>query len=530
MAMRLQPGDRGAATKWNNSTCALSAQTQQELLQTSTRATQTNIKKKGTQEGQEHSSEGRGLDTLLDLLKQHRVPAAHLGMVSVVLSSHEDHKMFLLVVGVIAIMTAFAFSSFSKGAASFPPRVPSVLPWFGTALRKQYGNVFRMLLAGRKVVVVCSASAISSIYAADENTLGAHEMHNTMYYAVSGSKGKSTDVYSVVTRFILPTLDQRLSRRAMGDLTAPIALALYAKVKPYTQMKNARVPLMKFLTEPLCYATNLIMFGSRYPQNIYENLRTLDETMTERFYGLPFWYWPSEKARKTLLAQIGDYLSTKDVSEEDGWLGSAFKKLFRDNNTALREASSHLLALQWAIKENFGDLESFMANVNLQTLEKPYFTLLTSALLETMRLNAIFIPVRSAETDFQLKDQGRTVTVRKGEYILGSVQAAHMNESSYPDHHKFVFDRFAHGEHREGRLPTEGQPWFSFAAGKHLCKGRHLAMCELKLVAIVYLYLFDFTPVTKGPSPWWPPRTTKRNIGIPRVEEIFVDVRPRRDF
>ncbi|KAI6021076.1 cytochrome P450 [Pisolithus marmoratus] len=484
--------------------------------------------------------------------------------------------MSLLAVGVVAIVVAFALSSFSsKGAASFPPRVPSVLPWFGTALRfvagpdeflarcqQHYGNVFRMLLAGRKVVVVCSASTISSIYAADENTLGAHEIHNTVHYAVSGSKGKSTDVYSVVTRLILPTLDQRLSRRAMGDLTAPIALALYAKVKTYTQMKNARVSLLKFLTEPLYYATNLIMFGSRYPQNVYEDFHTLDETMTERFYGVPFWFWPSEKARRRMLGQISDYLSTKDISEEDGWLGSAFKKSFRDNNTALREASNHLLTFQWgmhtntfgitlwlflcllahpdaflavrneidkAIKESFGDLEFFMANVNLQILEKPYFTLLTSAILETMRLNGVFIPVRSAETDFQLKDQGRTVTVRKGEYILGNIQAAHMNESSYPDHHKFVFDRFAHGEHREGRLPTEGQPWFTFAAGRHLCKGRHLAMCELKLVAILYLHLFDFTPVTNGSSPWWPPRTTSRNLGIPRVKEVFVDVHPRHD-
>ncbi|KAI6041774.1 cytochrome P450 [Pisolithus marmoratus] len=484
--------------------------------------------------------------------------------------------MTLLVVGIVAIVIVFAFSSFSsKRAASFPPRVPSILPWFGTALsfisspdeflarcQKQYGNVFRMLLGGREVVVVCSASAISSIYTTDHNTLGAQEMHHALYYAVSGSKGSSTEVHGVVTRLLLPMLDQRLSRRAMGDLTAPIALALYSKVKLYTQMKSARVPLKKFLTEPLCYATNLVMFGSRYPQNVYEDLNTLDETMTERFYGVPFWFWPSEKARRRMLGQISDYLSTKDISEEDGWLGSAFKKSFRDNNTTLHEASNHFLALQWgmqtntfgialwlflfllhhsdaflsvrnevdkAVKEDFKGLESFLANVKPQMLDRPCFALLTSALLETMRLTAIFIPFRVAKSDFQLKDQGRTVTVHKGEYILGSVQAVHMNENSYTDHDKFVFDRFAHDEHREGRLPTEGQPWFSFAAGKHLCKGRYLAMYELKLVAILYLYLFDFVPVTNGSSPWWPPRTTRRNLGIPRVKEIFVDVHLRHD-
>ncbi|KAI6131257.1 cytochrome P450 [Pisolithus thermaeus] len=298
---------------------------------------------------------------------------------------------------------------------------------------------------------------------------------------------------------------------------------------------------MKFLTEPLCYATNLVMFGSRYPENTYEDLRTLDATMPERFYR---------------------YLSNSDISEEDGWLGSAFKKLFRDNNIALHEASGHLLTFQWgmhtntfgialwlflfllshpdallalqneidkAIKEDFGDLESFIAGVNPQVLDRPCFAMLTSSLLETMRLTAIFIALRVAQSDVQLKDRGDIVTVRKGEYVLGNVQAIHMDENVYPDHRKFVFDRFAHCEHREGRLPTEGQPWFSFAAGKHLCKGRYLAIYELKLVAIIYLHLFDFTPVSNGSRPWWPPRTTRRNLGIPRAEEILVDVRPRHE-
>lgn len=484
--------------------------------------------------------------------------------------------MPLLIVVVIAIVIAFTFSTLSsKRKSSFPPRVPSVLPWFGIALsyisspdeflancRKQYGNVFRMLLGGREVVVVSSAGAISSIYAADHNTLGTHETHNALYHAVSGNKGNSTEVYRVVTHLIFPMVDQRLSRRAMGDLTAPIAVALLSKIKPFARMKNVRVPLMKFLTEPLCYATNLVMFGSRYPENTYEDLRILDETMPERFYRVPFWFWPSVQARKRMVGQIGDYLSTPDISEEDGWLGSAFKRLFRENNISLHEASSHLLTFQWgmhtntfgialwlflfllshpdallalrseidkAIKEDFGDLESFVTSVNPQVLDRPCFAMLTSALLETMRLTAIFVALRVAESDLQLKDRGEIVTVRKGEYVLGNVQAVHMDENTYPDHRKFVFDRFAHNEHREGRLPTEGQPWFSFAAGKHLCKGRYLAMYELKLVAILYLHLFDFTPVTNGSSPWWPPRTTRRNLGIPRAEEVFVDVRPRHE-
>ncbi|KAI6029384.1 cytochrome P450 [Pisolithus microcarpus] len=423
--------------------------------------------------------------------------------------------MPLLIVVVIAIVIAFTFSTLSsKRKSSFPPRVPSVLPWFGIALsyisspdeflancRKQYGNVFRMLLGGREVVVT----------------------HNALYHAVSGNKGNSTEVYRVVTHLIFPMVDQRLSRRAMGDLTAPIAVALLAKIKPFARMKNVRVPLMKFLTEPLCYATNLVMFGSRYPENTYEDLRILDETMPERFYRVPFWFWPSVQARKRMVGQIGDYLSTPDISEEDGWLGSAFKRLFRENNISLHEASSHLLTFQWGMHTNTFGIALWLF---LFLLSHPDALLALRSEIDKA-IKEDFGDLESFVTS--LKDRGEIVTVRKGEYVLGNVQAVHMDENTYPDHRKFVFDRFAHNEHREGRLPTEGQPWFSFAAGKHLCKGRYLAMYELKLVAILYLHLFDFTPVTNGSSPWWPPRTTRRNLGIPRAEEVFVDVRPRHE-
>ncbi|KAI6046594.1 cytochrome P450 [Pisolithus marmoratus] len=400
--------------------------------------------------------QGMRSENLSDPLKQRRVSALHPWN-SLRSPANETHRMCLLVVCTIAIVIAFSVSSFSsKRAASFPPRVPSVLPWLGTALsytsspdeflarcQKQYGNVFRMLLGGREVVVVSSASAISSIYAANHTTLGIHETHNALYYAVSGSKSSSAEVYHVVTRLLFPMLDQRLSRRSMGELTAPLALALYAKIKPYTRMKSARVTLMKFLKEPLYCATNLVMLGSRYPEATYEDLCILDATMPERFYKVPFWFWPSMRARKRMLGQITDYLA-KDISEEDGWLGPSFKRLFRDNNTALHDASSHFLTFQWgmhtnmsgigswlflfllhhpdallavrneidkAIKEDFGDLESFMANVNPQILDKPCFALLTSALFETMRLTAIFTVLRVAESDLQLEDQWGRVTV-----------------------------------------------------------------------------------------------------------------------
>ncbi|KAI6008024.1 hypothetical protein EDC04DRAFT_2778195 [Pisolithus marmoratus] len=162
----------------------------------------------------------------------------------------EVHKMPLLIVGIITIVITSSHLIILL--------LKIILPWLRTALsyisspdeflahcQKQYGNV-------RDVVVISSASATSSIYAANHNMLGIHETHNVLYYAVSGSKSSSAQIYHVITRLLFPMLDQCLLRHSMGDLTAPIALAL------------------------------------RYPKTTYEDLCTPDVTMPKCFYKVPF--------------------------------------------------------------------------------------------------------------------------------------------------------------------------------------------------------------------------------------------------
>ncbi|KAI6008016.1 hypothetical protein EDC04DRAFT_918582 [Pisolithus marmoratus] len=83
----------------------------------------------------------------------------------------------------------------------------------------------------------------------------------------------------------------------------------------------------------------------------------------------------------------------------------------------------------------------------------------------TKQLAAIFITLRVAESDLQLEDQCGRVTVPKGK-----------------------------------RGGTHGRPTV-VVLGRNLCRGRYLAVYEMKVVAILYLYLFDFAPVAKGSSP-----------------------------
>ncbi|KAI6115980.1 cytochrome P450 [Pisolithus sp. B1] len=324
-------------------------------------------------------------------------------------------------------------------------------------------------------------------------------------------------------------LDQRLSRRALEDSVPTIAQAAYNRLKPYTEMQTARVSLVDFINEPL------------FPSGTYHDLRTLDVTMPERFFRVPFWPWKSERARRRLAAKYSDYLNTEDVSDADGPLGFALKKLFRENNIPLEAATGHMLTFLWsmhtntfgvilwmflfllndhdalvavrdeidrAIKTEFGDFDTFLANVKPKELEGKSFPLLTSVILETMRVVILFVLFR----------WGENCVVPKGEFILGNAQAAHLDETWYKD---------GQGDYREGRLPTGGNPWFCLGVGRHLCKGRYIAMYEIKLAALIFLHRFEITPVNEGSKSWWPPKTTKRNLGVPRTETVMVDVRPR---
>ncbi|KAG6330989.1 hypothetical protein ID866_8101 [Astraeus odoratus] len=481
--------------------------------------------------------------------------------------------MFVLLLAISLIggvLYGYSIFGSKRSHPSYPPRVHSIVPWIGSALsyisspseflegcQARYGSVYKFLVGGQNIVVVSSQAALSSIYSVDTHALGSHVTHNQIFQAVTGRKGNMDNVHHTMVNLIFPLVDRYLSRRALGELTQPLAQALHDRVIQCTAGQNTHVSLMWVFAEPLYFASNVVLFGRKFPCDTYGDFRTLDISMPERFFGVPFWFWPSDQARRRLVQRFAEYLSMPDSCDEPSPLGPAFRKLIQDNNISLDEAADHMLAFQWgmqsnttgtlpwlfmfllshpaamsavreeidkAIKNDFGDLQTFLAKVNPKVLERPSFKLLTSALLEAMRLIAVFAALRVAEHDLELKDQATTIPVRKGEYVMGNVRAIHLDANTYPNCNEFVFDRFAHGEHREGRLPTDGQPWYSFGGGKHLCRGRYLAVYEMKLLAIFYLYLFDITPVTQG---WWPPKTTKRNLGLPRAEDMVVELRAR---
>ena len=376
--------------------------------------------------------------------------------------------------------------------------------------------MFRLLLGGRNVIVVSSPSTIFAIYASDIAVPGF--THNEVFRAVIGRAQQRTRFN--LERDLFPVLDQTLSRRALGDLTRSLAQNMFARIEHLTRVQETEISIMPLLTKPLYDALNDILLGERFASGTFEDFYILDASMPKRLTGEPFWFFPSMQARKRIFSRLVDYVAGSQ-GENEGLIGGKFVKAMRQGDVSQNEAACHLLAFVWgthantqgvliwlflflfmdpvafnairnevdaAIKDVFGDLQGFLADADPNNLDGPHFALLTSAIVETMRLTVKIMGLRVATRDFDLKDGDRTIPVRKGEWLMGNVDAAHSDESSYPDNQKFVYDRFANCDQREGKWPTEGKPWFSMGSGRHV-----VSFIFLQLRIYINVFCWDLT-------------------------------------
>ncbi|KAF9235447.1 cytochrome P450, partial [Melanogaster broomeanus] len=429
-------------------------------------------------------------------------------------------------------------------------------------LSQRYGPAFMVLLGGQEVLVVSSADAHSSIFMADHRSLMNDVMHHTILSMLGGVRTNHASLNKILTHGIYPLVDRSLSRRSLGQTIQPFAGVLFSQIKIFMQTQDVRaVSLLRLTQEPLYNAANIALLGNSFPLDTYNDFHVLDQSVPHRLVGLPFWSWPSTRARERLVAHFADYLQRGGVAACDGPFASEFVEIFKAHNTQNLDGARTALTFMWgvhgnsmnnsfwmvvflladpdafarvraeidsAVEEKFGSLEVLLG-ADPDELDEPYFALLTSAIMETMRLTALHTITRSAECDLSLQDGDRTIPLRKGELVWGNIRAAHTDEAIYQDGHKFVVDRFADHPYRKGQLQTDDKPFFSLGGGRHLCKGRWFVMYELKVMAIILFRLFDISPPAEKSSEWHLPRVHGGSVGsIHTQDNVLVQVRYRQ--
>ncbi|KAI5991892.1 cytochrome P450 [Pisolithus albus] len=478
-----------------------------------------------------------------------------------------------------------------KKESTHPPKVPSLLPWLGSVFgfaftpskflalcHARFGPVFKVLVGGHNIIVVGTADSIHNALFTDHRVLSARVEHYDHFRAVCDDTSLYPLIHDTINLRLFPILDRRLSKRSVDDLTVGFAETLFQRLKLH---QGDRASLKRSLTEPVYVAVTAIFLGSKFSPDNYEDWLTFWDTLPIRLCRRPFWSFPSTRARGRLLQHITTCIQAANPNNDDDKLAGDFSQVIREHSIPFEAASPGvalvMLALHtnlfnnvfwllaWlmadppsfttlrddidrAVRAEFGNLQTFIAEASPRRLDSPAFALLNSAILETTRLTTVQNGLRLAESDFQLKDGAGAIPVKKGEYVMLYPRAAQQNSASYPDGHKFVLDRFVQSQYQGELAATSGKPYFAFGAGKHLvsppihacqavrhkhtpqCKGKFLAMFEMKVLIILYLSLFDVTPVPLESlsSEWKPPPISAQSIGtIHPDDDVLVRLRPR---
>ena len=325
-------------------------------------------------------------------------------------------------------------------------------------------------------------------------------MHREMFYVVSGVKNNYIHLHEVMIRALYPLVDKTLSPHSLGQTTQTFGLVLLSQIKDFTRVQNGLVSLTRLTNEPLFTATNLILLGSAFPAGTYKDFRTLNKSVPYRFGRTLLWFWPSYAARMRLLKSLREYLQREEVVDCDDRFSRGFMKAFKDNNIQSLEGAQLVLNFLWGVHSNtlsnsffalsfllcdpdgfvrvrtevdsavekVGSLEALL-QADPDDLDDPSFSLLTSAIMETMRLTGLHAGIRQANCDFDLRvKDGTLVSIKKGEYVFGDVHAGHMDATAFPKPEAFVVDRFAQHPYRRKHLQTEGYLFHSLGGGRHV--------------------------------------------------------------
>jgi len=143
---------------------------------------------------------------------------------------------------------------------------------------------------------------------------------------------------------------------------------------------------------------------------------------------------------------------------------------------------------------------------------------LDSVICETLRkYPPALILKRETSVEYELANTG--IKLYKGQAVDIPVYAIHHSEDNYPNHKKFIPDRFL-PENRDQIIPYTYLP---FGAGPRSCIGMRFALTESKLglVSILQKYRFSQSPKTEIPLSF------DKGVRILRTSKVHVRIHKR---
>lgn len=446
---------------------------------------------------------------------------------------------------------------------------------------KKYGPAFKMLIGNRQLIVISSPDGITAILRDQHHIFNSNSIQIELTQAIAGVRENAPRLQEILHHQMAPMAGRTLTKRSMRKFTATYVERLLHGMNTFvasSERGGKAVSLLEVVGRSRLAALCHAFFGPSFTDDIYDDLSCLDASVYARLYRVPFYWRPSTQARKRLIARLSAYIAQAEEGSAMGDIMIGIIDIFKANKLAPEEMAWVLLVFLWGLYANatnmtFWALTEVLADEKLAarlreevdnvlhtkrairndgapcTADLPALLrsdphaldglpLLDSIVQETIRLRLISTPMRQAACDTELvvdAAAGQRVMVREGEYVMAHLMGTHWDERWYEQPNKFVPDRFMSGKYTSGREGTDGEnsvqpkrsrlPFFGWGGGREMCKGRHLAIYEMKLIVALCVHHFHVTHADSdkhesGPSATnpLPPRVKKQSVGVQQTE------------
>ncbi|KZS89267.1 cytochrome P450 [Sistotremastrum niveocremeum HHB9708] len=473
-----------------------------------------------------------------------------------------------------------------KPALQRPPLVKGFIPWLGCALSfsqnpiaftqrltRRLGPVVTMFTAGRKITLICHRDLIHSMLRNTSKALIADTVHfELLSKAFNIHTHDRVGTRDLIYKHLYPHVDRYLSKGNFETSGAETSAILAKELFKLQASLSETRPLYlgQIIEDVLFPAATLSLYGSAYPAHeSVHDFHIFDEGVPLLVSGIPLISRTPAKARERLVAHMCTWIRKLDTPEDAGIsevMGGCIRLirahqmtedttarlllafLFAANTNSLRNTFwclSHLLQDAEALRRVKKEVDAlvdgrFKGDISAMTPsaleEAGGMPVLESAIFETLRMYSTPVSARRAEEDFVLSSRNApSFTIRKGEDLLANNYSIHYNEGYFQDPHRFQLDRFlsSEGESDEGETKLSQGALLVFGGGHNICKGRFVAIYQLKIFITSFLYTFDVEPVGVGlpgrklSSEMRIPSRDFTGIGTARpTEDIQIHLRP----
>lgn len=449
------------------------------------------------------------------------------------------------------------------------------------ASSNQYGPVFKMSIGGRHLTVISSPDGIAAILRDQHNIFKSDSIQIELTQAIAGPRENVPRLQEILQHQIAPMVGRTLAKMSLKKFTSTYIARLLQEMNSFVARSEKgpkAVSLMELVGRcrlaALCHA----FFGPSFTDDIYDDINCLDESVYARLYRVPFDWRPSTEARRRLIGRLCAYVAQVEEGSALVDVMTGTLDIFRANKLTTEEKAWLLLVFLWGLYANstnmtFWALTEILADGKLAAQlraeidnvlhahmdigkgDVPCITdlpallrtdthaldglpLLDSVVQETIRLRLISTPLRQASCDTELvvdAAAGQRVIVRKGEYVMAHLMGTHWDGRWFEQPDKFVPDRFTTGRYASGLEGSDGDnstrpkrtklPFFGWGGGREICKGRHLAVYEMKLLVALCAHHLRITHADSdkhgfglGSTNLLPPKAKKKSVGVQQTE------------